>query len=464
MFKTGDLSKNINSLILILKQIKFPTNITTEMLNCGKPEIFLPIIHYTLFNYSEKVAQYLYDNNYDIYAKNDLDFINSVFLCLIKLFNYKPLLNSNQFFKNGFVEGKVILCYDIINLVIEKNKELSKNYNNSNNKKNINNSNINNKNEEISPRFNSNNNNNKIIIEKNTKLLDKNFLDVETGQINNTIPTPMPNISQKYINNSINNDNNNNIINNSIKQNIQTSIEIYDSSQDFPLVNHSVYDSSVVSMNNNNNSSNINNINNSNNNNNSINNNNNIEINTLVQVITSLSTSVSQMVSKIENFKNNVENRLNKIEAEIILIKNRQNIIETKYVNNNSLDICETNNNNSAEFGTKNVGFSFSNDNNNNLNNQKNLSNYSQNKLNFNDGNIITTIPNKIINNNNNNIDLINSLNNEKKYNNNYINYNTYSYSNNNNIYQNNINDTNKLIENVEKKFQETRNLLSNLK
>ena len=461
MFKTGDLSKNINSLILILKQIKFPTNVTTEMLNCGKPEIFLPIIHYTLFNYSEKVAQYLYDNNYDIYAKNDLDFINSVFLCLIKLFNYKPLLNSNQFFKNGFVEGKVILCYDIINLVIEKNKELNKN--NYNNKKNINNNN--NKKEEISPRFNSNNinnnnnnNNNKIIIEKNPKLLEQNYYDIETGQINNTIPTPMPNISQKFINtNSTNNDNN---INNSIKQ---SSIEIYDSSQDFPLVNHSVYDSSVASMNNNNNN-NSSNINNVNNNNNSINNNNNIEINTLVQVITSLSTSVSQMVSKIENFKNNVENRLNKIEAEIILIKNRQNIVETKYVNNNSLDICETNNNNSAEFGTKNVGFSFSNDN-NNLNNQKNLSNYSQNKLNINDGNIITTIPNKIINNNNNNnIDLINSLNNEKKYNNNYINYNTYSYSNNNNIYQNNIKGTNELIENVEKKFQETRNLLSNLK
>ena len=461
MFKTGDLSKNINSLILILKQIKFPTNVTTEMLNCGKPEIFLPIIHYTLFNYSEKVAQYLYDNNYDIYAKNDLDFINSVFLCLIKLFNYKPLLNSNQFFKNGFVEGKVILCYDIINLVIEKNKELNKN----SNKKNI--INNNNKKEEISPRLNSNNinnnnnnNNNKIIIEKNPKLLEQNYYDIETGQINNTIPTPMPNISQKFVNtNSTNNDNN---INNSIKQ---SSIEIYDSSQDFPLVNHSVYDSSVASMNNNNNSSNINNVNNNNSiNNNNNNNNNNIEINTLVQVITSLSTSVSQMVSKIENFKNNVENRLNKIEAEIILIKNRQNIVETKYVNNNSLDICETNNNNSAEFGTKNVGFSFSNDNNNNLNNQKNLSNYSQNKLNFNDGNIITTIPNKIINNNNNNIDLINSLNNEKKYNNNYINYNTYSYSNNNNIYQNNINDTNKLIENVEKKFQETRNLLSNLK
>ena len=457
MFKTGDLSKNINSLILILKQIKFPTNVTTEMLNCGKPEIFLPIIHYTLFNYSEKVAQYLYDNNYDIYAKNDLDFINSVFLCLIKLFNYKPLLNSNQFFKNGFVEGKVILCYDIINLVIEKNKELNKN--NYNNKKNINNNNNNNKKEEISPRFNSNNinnnnNNNKIIIEKNPKLLEQNYYDIETGQINNTIPTPMPNISQKFINtNSTNNDNN---INNSIKQ---SSIEIYDSSQDFPLVNHSVYDSSVASMNNNNNSSNINNVIN---NNNSINNNNNIEINTLVQVITSLSTSVSQMVSKIENFKNNVENRLNKIEAEIILLKNRQNIVETKYINNNSLDICETNNNNSAEFGTKNVGFSFSNDN-NNLNNQKNLSNYSQNKLNINDGNIITTIPNKIINNNNN-IDLINSLNNEKKYNNNYINYNTYSYSNNNNIYQNNIKDTNELIENVEKKFQETRNLLSNLK
>ena len=62
-----------------------------------------------------------------MFAKNDLDFINTAFHCLITLFNYKPELSTEQFFSNKFAEGKIILCKEIIDLVIQKNNQLISN-------------------------------------------------------------------------------------------------------------------------------------------------------------------------------------------------------------------------------------------------------------------------------------------------------------------------------------------------
>ena len=126
MFRTGDIQKNIEKLRIELHQIKYPDKPDSEILRSGNPEIFLPIIHYSLFNYSKYVADFLNQNNYNMFAKCDLDFINSAFKSLIKLFNYKPSLSTKQFFSEGFVEAKVILCSDIINLVKTKHSQLCK--------------------------------------------------------------------------------------------------------------------------------------------------------------------------------------------------------------------------------------------------------------------------------------------------------------------------------------------------
>ena len=98
MFRTGDIQKNIEKLRIELHQIKYPDKPDSDILRSGNPEIFLPIIHYTLFNYSKYVANYLSQNNYNMFAKCDLDFINSAFKALIKLFDYKPSLSTKQFF------------------------------------------------------------------------------------------------------------------------------------------------------------------------------------------------------------------------------------------------------------------------------------------------------------------------------------------------------------------------------
>ena len=48
MFRTGDIQKNIEKLRIELHQIKYPDKPDSEILRSGNPEIFLPIIHYTL--------------------------------------------------------------------------------------------------------------------------------------------------------------------------------------------------------------------------------------------------------------------------------------------------------------------------------------------------------------------------------------------------------------------------------
>ena len=125
--KTGDIKGNTESLIRNLKTINYPSQTSYKILTSGNPGIYLPIIHYSLFNYSPVVAKFLSDKHYDMFAKNDLDFINTAFHCLITLFNYKPELTTEQFFSNKFAEGKIILCKEIIDLVIQKNNQLISN-------------------------------------------------------------------------------------------------------------------------------------------------------------------------------------------------------------------------------------------------------------------------------------------------------------------------------------------------
>ena len=212
--KTGDIKGNTESLIRNLKLIKYPAQTNFKILSSGNPEIYLPIIHYSLFNYSSLVAKFLSDKHYDMYAKNDLDFMNTAFKCLINLFNYKPEINSNQFFSNGYAEGKIILCKEIIDLVLKKDSELSKKKRSNNNKyykgqtKSDNNNNINNNNiNDSSPRFhdlNENRNFNKKI--NNNSYVDENNFENNNNDLNNInnnfnaslpmnnipVPTPKP--------------------------------------------------------------------------------------------------------------------------------------------------------------------------------------------------------------------------------------------------------------------------------
>ena len=430
--KTGDIKGNTESLIRNLKLIKYPAQTNFKILSSGNPEIYLPIIHYSLFNYSSLVAKFLSDKHYDMYAKNDLDFINTAFKCLMTLFNYKPEINTNQFFSNGYAEGKVILCKEIIDLVLQKDSELSKKKKINNNKysKDIYKTDNNN-----SPRFhelnnsrnsrgknnniNTNSHNNSNIIEDNNL---QNNNSNELNNINNNfnaslpmksipVPTPKPQFLIPK-----NNSNYNNIQSSVVSFKPKTSqLEIYDSSQEFPL-GAQTYD---LQDNNN-----INNISNNSNNN-------SIDFNSIVKIITSLSESVSQMVNKIEKFKSNIDDRLNKVEAEIVLIKNKQNYLESKINTNKSIE--NNSMNNSFELNhNKNINKKT-----NELNNNININMNENNKYNINDNssNINSYSKYKINDNNNINSYYNNLVKKKNSYNNNnMINTNNTNINNNNDI------------------------------
>ena len=446
--KTGDIKGNTESLIRNLKTINYPSQTSFKILTSGNPGIYLPIIHYSLFNYSPVVAKFLSDKHYDMFAKNDLDFINTAFHCLITLFNYKPELSTEQFFSNKFAEGKVILCKEIIDLVIQKNNQLlsnNKKRKGNNNNKNLNNNNNNNN---VSPKFhelknsknnntsknnssrkknnnsntsnnnssffdNSNNNNN---INNTNSISTNENQNINQNQINNNddfnniiinnnnfnaslpmnsipVPTPKP---QYYISKNISNiqssvqsfkpKQNNNNINNS--ENNSNQIDVYDSSQEYPLSGQ------------NNNSSGNNS------------NNNSMDFNSVVKIITSLSESVSLMVNKIETFKGNIEDRLNKLEAEIVLIKNKQNYIESRLNNNMNNNASIENENSSKNANDINDNMMNMNNNINNYRDINNNENIIRNNRNIN--NMMGKDSNQI----NNNIYIQDSANEE---NNNYI-------------------------------------------
>ena len=525
--KTGDIKGNTESLIRNLKTINYPSQTSYQILTSGNPGIYLPIIHYSLFNYSPVVAKFLSDKHYDMFAKNDLDFINTAFHCLITLFNYKPELSTEQFFSNKFAEGKIILCKEIIDLVIQKNNQLTSNNKKkkANNKGNIN-KNVNNNN--VSPKFhelsghknnnsknnsshkknnnsnnnssyfeNSNNNENQNKINNMNNNEENNNIIINNNNFNaslpmNSIPVPTPK-PQYYVSKNINN----------IQSSVQSfkpkqksnfgennnQLEVYDSSQEYPL---SGQNNSSASGNNSNNNS--------------------MDFNSVVKIITSLSESVSLMVNKVETFKGNIEDRLNKLEAEIVLIKNKQNYLDSRLNSYNNINNDENQNNrnfsnkdyliNSKKVNNfKEINNNMNiNRNNNNINIDNNIIGKETNSINnnniyiqdsYNDNNIknnqiftsfapeikANTIPNYGIQNNTNNSPYNNFgqkiYDTENEYDKSYPEekkvYNIFNY---NKEYENGFNDINnrknankyedidKLIENSEKNFVKTQKLL----
>ena len=67
------------------------------------------------------------DNKFDLFAKSDFRFIESVYKLLVDQFSYKPAISVHQFFSEGFAEHKIILCKDIARLMHQKHQELTKN-------------------------------------------------------------------------------------------------------------------------------------------------------------------------------------------------------------------------------------------------------------------------------------------------------------------------------------------------
>ena len=88
----GDLNNSFEKLRHELRLLKYPQaqTMTLETFAEGLPPVFLPIIHHTLLEYSPLISAYITEVGFDLYAKNDLRFIESTYKLLLTQFNYKP--------------------------------------------------------------------------------------------------------------------------------------------------------------------------------------------------------------------------------------------------------------------------------------------------------------------------------------------------------------------------------------
>jgi len=79
----------------------------------------MKIMHYALFGVSGAVKNWMFDNGTDpdVVALSDYKFMKVILHMLPTLFNYRPNITIDQFFKYGYAETKMLLCTDTINLV-----------------------------------------------------------------------------------------------------------------------------------------------------------------------------------------------------------------------------------------------------------------------------------------------------------------------------------------------------------
>ncbi|XP_072478696.1 centrosomal protein of 44 kDa isoform X4 [Notamacropus eugenii] len=121
---TGDLKRSLRNLEQGIRLLGYPREVDYSGLVKGDPAAYLPIISHSLTSYSTYVAEFLVISNTELTAKNDYRFVDSVYKLLRDKFHYKPILTKKQFFQYGFVEWKIQIVCDILNLVMKKHKEL----------------------------------------------------------------------------------------------------------------------------------------------------------------------------------------------------------------------------------------------------------------------------------------------------------------------------------------------------
>ncbi|XP_022098965.1 centrosomal protein of 44 kDa-like isoform X2 [Acanthaster planci] len=123
---TGDLKNNLRCLQSKLKLINYPKDMDMKGISKGLAQEFLPLLHYILLDFSHPMAGHIINNDIQLYGKSDDKFLAAVYKVLRDIFHYKPSITRQQFFSRGFAEHKIILVVDLIRMVKEKHKELSK--------------------------------------------------------------------------------------------------------------------------------------------------------------------------------------------------------------------------------------------------------------------------------------------------------------------------------------------------
>lgn len=108
-----------------LKELKYSEDLDVNSLAEGQPTAYLPIYHYAFTNYSQPIAQLIFDKGIELFGKSDARFMEAVYKILRDIFAYKPPITKEQFFAKGFAERKVIMCTEILQLIKKKQTELN---------------------------------------------------------------------------------------------------------------------------------------------------------------------------------------------------------------------------------------------------------------------------------------------------------------------------------------------------
>ncbi|XP_071371164.1 centrosomal protein of 44 kDa [Centroberyx affinis] len=126
MLSTGDLKGCLRKLDDLLRVIKYPVDVDYNGLSRGDPSAFLPIVSFVLTSFSPRLAEQLVEAGLELTGKTDLRFTDTLYKVLRDMFQYKPILSKQQFLQWGFSQKKISVICDIINLVLQRHKQLKK--------------------------------------------------------------------------------------------------------------------------------------------------------------------------------------------------------------------------------------------------------------------------------------------------------------------------------------------------
>ncbi|XP_056441572.1 centrosomal protein of 44 kDa isoform X1 [Gadus chalcogrammus] len=123
---TGDLKGALRKLDSLLRAMKYPRDVDYNGLSKGDPSAFLPIVDFSLTTFSPLLTAQLITAEFELTGKTDLRFTDTVYKVLRDVFQYKPVLTKQQFLQCGFSQSKIAVICDIINLVLQRHKQLKK--------------------------------------------------------------------------------------------------------------------------------------------------------------------------------------------------------------------------------------------------------------------------------------------------------------------------------------------------
>lgn len=107
---TGDIRNNLKMLSAEIRSVKTPSALVNlEGMMAGDPEVYLPIYDYLFQWYSTRLANEILRKDLKLppYKHNRTKFLETMYLVLRELFQWKPPLSTSQFFSSGFAEKKV---------------------------------------------------------------------------------------------------------------------------------------------------------------------------------------------------------------------------------------------------------------------------------------------------------------------------------------------------------------------